>query len=322
MRTGTIQGAAGLPPLSKIVLGCCDFGSRLDESLSFRLLDMYYDAGGRTLDTARVYASWLPGGESASERTVGRWLTARGRWDAVTVVTKGGHPPLSDMHSPRLSPDELRKDLEESLAALGTGCVDVYLLHRDDPARPVEEIMDTLDAFVKEGKVRALGASNWTPGRIAAANAYAAAAGKTPFCLSQIQWSLAVCRPADFGDDTLCCMDEEAYEAYRDMKLPVMAFSAQAKGVLSKWLAGERQPDGFIGRVMTAENQARAARLEVVSRQTGYSPAALAAAFVTSQEVDGYAVIGVSNEKQLADTLMAADLRLAPETLRYLATGV
>lgn len=318
MRTGYIKGADENLPLSKIVLGCCDFGSKLSEDEAFRQLDMYYDAGGRTLDTARVYACWAPGGESASEKTIGRWLKARGRRQDMTVVTKGGHPPLWDMHRSRLMPAELEGDLEDSLRALETDCIDLYFLHRDDLCRPVGDILDTLHRFVRSGKVRALGASNWSAARIREANAYARAAGVSPLAASQIQWSLAICRPEAFGDDTLRCMDGKEYASYLDMGLPVMAYSAQAKGVLAKWCAGKNPDGGFAERLMRPENRERARRLAVLSRETGISPAALSVAYITSQRLDGYAVISASRPEQLADTLAAAELTLSEDQVRYL----
>ncbi len=318
MRTDFIKGADGNLPLSKIALGCCDFGSRISEAEAFRQLDMYYDAGGRTLDTARIYAAWLPGGESASERTVGRWLTSRGRWGPVPAATKGGHPPLADMHVSRLSPDELERDLEDSLRALGTDCIDLYFLHRDDPSRPAGEIMDTLNRFVRAGKTRALGASNWSAARIQAANVWAEAAGMQPFSVSQIQWSLAVCRPEDFGDDTLKCMDRTEYAAYLDMGLPVMAYSSQAKGVLAKWIGGENPAGGFAQRLLRPENRERGTRLAALSRKTGISPAALSAAYITSQKLDGCAIVSASRPEQLAETLTASNLTLSEEQTRYL----
>ena len=318
MRTGFIKGAGGYPPLSKIVLGCCDFGTRLDEAASFRLLDMYYDAGGRTLDTARVYASWVPGGESASERTIGRWLKSRNRREEMTVVTKGGHPPLTDMSLSRLSPEELASDLEESLAALDTDYIDVYFLHRDDVNLPLSGIMDTLDRFVRNGQVRALGASNWSLERIQEANAYALSAGKAPFAVSQIQWSLAVCTPAAFGDGTLCCMDGDAYAGYLAAGLPVMAYSAQAKGIFSKLLAGEKPSGSFVERLTTPENRLRLERLRLLRAETGYSAAALSTAYIVSQKLDGYAVISASRPEQLADTLTASDLVLTAAQIAFL----
>lgn len=321
MKKVAIKGAGGSLSLSGIVLGCCDFGSRIPEADAFRQMDLYYEAGGRTLDTARIYAAWAPGGESASERTVGRWLTARRRWDEMTVVTKGGHPPLSHMHAPRLSPEDLQADLADSLAALGTQCVDVYMLHRDDESRPVEEIMDTLDRFVQAGKARALGASNWRLERIWEANAYAARAGRTPFAVSQIQWSLAVCTPQTFGDDTLVCMDGEALAGYARAGLPVMAYSAQAKGVFIKLLAGERVESDFARRLLTAENRRRLERLGRVSRCTGRSPAALCTAYVTARLPAGCAVVSASTEGQLLDTLSGADLHLSQKAIGFLEGG-
>lgn len=118
----------------------------------------------------RVYGTWGPTGRAVSEETIGAWLRSRGSRSRVTLVTKGGHPPLSDMHRSRLSETEIRTDIEESLRTLGTDWVELFLLHRDEVSRPAEEIVDTLDRLVKEGKALAVGVSNWTAERIEEAN--------------------------------------------------------------------------------------------------------------------------------------------------------
>ncbi len=309
MRAGQVPGAGGLVSLSRVILGSSYLGSDIDREASFQLLDTYYALGGRTLDTARVYAAWIPGGEGAAERTIGDWMLARGNRAEMTVITKGGHPPLADMHCSRLSRQEITADLEASLQALQTDYVDVYLLHRDDPVLPVEDIMDTLHDLVLAGKIRAIGASNWRASRIAQANAYAAAAGKTPFSLSEIQWSLAKTSPDALGDDTLVVMDAAEYAAYREMKMPVLAYSPQSKGFFSKCIAqgvgGLNQK--IMQRYVTPENLARLEQVKETCRKTGLSPAAVTLCYITCNPLNGFAIVGCSNPDQLRDSMTAAD---------------
>lgn len=133
------------------------------------------------MDTARVYASWLQGGDGASEKTIGEFLKSEGLRETAIIATKGGHPPLDDMHNPRINKLELTKDLNESLENLTTDYIDIYYLHRDNERKDVSEIMPILDGFVKEGKVKYLGASNWKVERIIAANKFARENNLTPF---------------------------------------------------------------------------------------------------------------------------------------------
>lgn len=165
--------------ISKIVLGTDYFGATVPEEKAFRLMDNYIDAGGNCIDTARVYASWLPGGDDASERTIGRWLKSRGNRNNIILSTKGGHPPLDNMNNGRLSRKEIEGDLDRSLKTLGIDEADIYWLHRDDTARPVEDIMETVSMLIAKGKVRAAGCSNWKAERIEAANRAAAANNDT-----------------------------------------------------------------------------------------------------------------------------------------------
>lgn len=310
MRTGQIAGKNGPVTLSKLVLGC-DFTSRLSKDEFFHLMDRYYAAGGRTLDTARIY------GASESEKTVGAWISSRGVRKEITLITKGGHPPIGRMHESRLSDGCIKSDCEESLRALGVDSVDVYFLHRDDPARPVSEIMDTLHDLVADGKVRALGASNWSLQRILEANRYAVGAGKTPFSVSQIQWSLALCTSESWGDDTLVCMTDAEYAGYRDAGIPVMAFSPQGKGFFSKYIAGGREAlsEKVKARFLNDVNLRRAEKVRRLSEQTGLTPAALVLTYLTCNPLECFAVIGCSSMSQLEDSLTAADAVVDPSLL-------
>lgn len=314
-------GGSGNPVfLSKIILGTGAFGTSIPAEEAFRLLDRYLELGGSTLDTARVYGTWGPAGRAVSEETIGAWLRSRGSRSRVTLVTKGGHPPLSDMHRSRLSEPEIRADIEDSLRTLGTDRVELFLLHRDDVSRPVEEIVDTLDRLVKEGKTLAVGVSNWTAARIEEANRYARSAGKAPLAVSQIQWSLARTTPQRLGDTTLVCMDDAEYARYRQMGLPVMAYSSQAGGLFTKWLRGgeEALSEGMRRCYVNDENRRRLGRLTRFCRETGCPPSAAVLAYITHNPLPGAALIGCSRLEQLEDSLAGCDRRFTPEEMGLL----
>lgn len=311
MRKGIVRATGGDLSLSKIVLGTCYYGTDIPKDIAYDMLDMYYAAGGRTLDTARVYG--LDAAErSASERTVGDWMKSRGVRDEMLLVTKGGHPQLYDLHVSRLSEGEIYADFEASMRDLSTDRADVYFLHRDDTSIPVGEIMNILDRLVKEGRVRALGASNWSLSRILEANAYALEKGKTPFSVSQIQWSLAHSTPEAWNDDTLVCMTDAEYAGYLKAGIPVMAYSPQAKGIFSKYIAGGEAALGrkIRERFLTDLNLRRIERVRALSAESGLSPAAIALGYITCNPLEGFAIVGCSSAAQLRDSLSAADLEM------------
>lgn len=307
------------PPISmsSLVLGTCYFSTGISRDESFALMDRCFELGGRTLDTARVYADWLENGESASERTVGAWLRERGVRREITLVTKGGHPHAGKS---RLRRADLREDMARSVDCLGCA-PDVYFLHRDDTSIPVGEIVDVLDELVREGMTRAVGASNWSLGRILEANEYAERNGRSPFTVSQIQWSLAAATPESWGDPTLVCMTREEYAGYLRRGIPVMAFSPQAKGFFSKFIAGG--PDAINSKIrqrfVTPENLARAERLREFCARRGISPAAGALAYLTCNALPAAAILGCSNVAQLEDSMTAADLQIGAREAAALA---
>ena len=170
---------------------------------------------------------------------------------------------------------------------------------------------DALDRHVKAGRIRALGASNWTCARIAEANAYARANGKTPFTVSQIQWGVAYVKPGAWPDPTLVSMTPEEYAGYLALGIPVMAFSPQAGGYFSKMISGEPLQPKFAERYDGPENRRRLAALREICARTGASPAAVLLGYITSNRLPGSAVIGCSTLEQLEDSMSACDLTLS-----------
>ena len=152
----------------------------------FSYMDEYLERGGNCFDTARIY------GGGQSEYALGEYLKNKKREDIV-IVTKCAHPDRSLENPPsRLTKADILSDVEISLKALKTDYTDVLFLHRDNIKMPVSEIMPILDSLVREGKVRILGVSNWTAGRIAEANEFAAENNLIPISINQISWNLAL----------------------------------------------------------------------------------------------------------------------------------
>lgn len=157
-------GRSGLST-APLIFGGNVFGWTADETTSHRLLDAFVDGGFNAVDTADVYSAWVPGhvgGES--EGVIGRWLKARGRRDDVLILTKVAMWPAQ----PGLSAANIAAAVEGSLKRLQTDYIDLYQAHQDDDATPIEETLEAFDRLVKAGKVRAIGASNFSPERLSA----------------------------------------------------------------------------------------------------------------------------------------------------------
>ncbi len=303
--------------LSTRVLGTDYFGSGVSEEDAFRLMDLYFAAGGNTLDTARMYANWLPGGDGASERTIGRWLAASGMRARTVLITKGGHGVKGGDPRGRLHAAELRQDMEESLENLR--CTpDLYLLHRDNPDVGVAEIMETLGEFVRKGYTKQIGCSNWRGVRIREANAYAAAHGLPPFAASEIQWSLALSDCEMQGDASLVCMDKTEFAFYEETGMSVLAFSSQAKGYFARFSSLETQNGKAMGRFDCPENRERAERAAALARRLGVGITAAALAYIDSNRFPACALVGCKRPEQIEDSMKDADLALSAEDLAFL----
>ena len=321
MKTGKIKNAAGGDiELSRIVLGVGNYGfGRTPRDEAWKLMDYYYEQGGNTFDTGRVYVAWVKGGASQSEKNLGDWIRSRGVRKNVNIITKGGHPEWRDIHYSRLAPECIEYDIRTSLAVMQMETIDIYLLHRDDEKIPVGEIMDALHEHVKEGLCKSIGASNWTLKRILAANEYARKNNKTPFTSSSIQWTLAYCRRQDLSDMTCVCMEPGEYEGYLAAGIPVISYTSQANGFFTKLI--ERGEEAITGRTLAFlndVNRARALKVREVCDKLGCTPAALSVAFIEENELNGYAVIGSRTMEQLRDSLSSDAVSLDGETINYL----
>lgn len=185
--TGHARVGLGALEVFPLCLGTNVFGWTVDERDAFTVLDAYVDAGGNFIDTADGYSEWIDGNVGGeSETIIGRWLASRGCRDEMVIATKVG---AWSRHK-GLAPATTRAALEESLRRLQTDRVDLYYAHRDDEATPFEESLGGFHELVSEGKVREIGASNFTASRLAASLEVSDRLGLARFVAIQPRYSL------------------------------------------------------------------------------------------------------------------------------------
>ncbi len=308
---------------SAICLGTGSFGSSLPEDRSFAVMDAYAEGGGNFLDTAHIYAAWLENGVGASERTVGAWVKARGMRDRVIIGTKGGHPPLDAMDRGRLGAADLNRDLNESLDRLGMDCVDIYWLHRDDPGCDLDELLETLNGFMADGRIRAFGASNWSVERIAEANARAGANGLKGFTANQPGWSLANRNPDAPQLPGMLSVDGPTRAWHGETQMPLVAYTSQACGYFSAdnvaWAqAGHEGPCPHGADFDCPTSRARLRVAAEIGKNKGYLASQVALAYLLHQPFPVYPIIGTGNPGRVQAAMTARVIALSDQELEQL----
>lgn len=315
------KAAEGTIDISAIACGTAEIGGKVGKRDSFAILDYFTEKGGTLIDTAKVYGAWHIPDRPLSEEMIGQWMLLRGNRHSVVISTKGAHPLWTDLSKPRVTPEAILGDIEDSLYALGTDYIDIYWLHRDDMSQPVGAIVEALNDAVRQGKVRALGASNWTAARIGEANAYASACGLQGFTGTQIMWSAAKFEePLNF-DDTLVQMSAADYTWCEQNNITVFAYSSQAQGVFRKAPnAGglknlSEEYRRYFGNDIVEGQIACAQELAEKYRTT---PSSILLAYITSHGVPSAALAGFSNIAQARDTLDNTDITMTQEEMNRL----
>ncbi len=306
--------------VSQIALGTGNLGASIPLPESLALLDAYVEAGGTFIDTAHVYSNWIPGTQSASEKTLGQWMKDRDNRDKLVIATKGAHPELDTMHVSRLSRADIVQDIIESLDYLQTEVIDLYWLHRDDPAIPVSEIVDILNEQVEAGTIRYFGASNWATARIEQALDYASERNLETFVANQAWWSLAELNDAQRADRTVIPMDAEGLEFHQRTGMALIPFSSQAHGFFSNLdrhgLEGVSADKRRLFENPT--NLRRFARVRELARRYNTDVDAVVLAYLLAQPFTVIPVIGPKRVSQLRSSLKALDVPLTPDDLIYL----
>ena len=310
--------------LSRLILGTMTLSADTPAARNDAdaLLDAAFENGICGVDTGHVY------GGGASERAVGSWLERRGVEHDVFVLSKGCHP---DASGPRVTPEALAQDLDESLDRLRLPAVDLYMLHRDDPATPVGEMVDAFAEHLAAGRLRAYGFSNWSRARIEEARDYAEANGRPLPAASSPNFSLADQVRDPWGGGCVTLTGDAAAgdrEWHRSTGMTVFAWSSLARGLFSgrvtrralaadPGLVDEACRTAYVHDV----NLARLERTIEFAAATGASVPQIALAWVLAQDLPLYAIVGAATEREVEELVAAAALTLTEEEQQWLRNG-
>jgi aryl-alcohol dehydrogenase-like predicted oxidoreductase len=299
--------------VSPLCLGGNVFGWTADEKTSFWLLDAWLDAGFNFIDTADVYSRWAPGHSGGeSETVIGKWLKQGGRRDKVVMATKVG----LDMGNGKvgLKPAYIRQAAEDSLRRLQTDCIDLYQSHKDDEATPLGETLEAYAQLIKAGKVRVLGASNYSAPRLALALETSRKLGLPRYESLQPLYNLY--DRAEFEQSLQkLCLDEE---------LGVIGFSSLASGFLTgKYRSAAdaaKSPRGktAIAKYLNPRGLRILAALDEVATATGSTQGRVALAWLLARPGITSPIASATSIAQLGELTAAAELVLDAEAIALL----
>jgi aryl-alcohol dehydrogenase-like predicted oxidoreductase len=304
-------GSSGLR-IAPVMLGGNVFGWTANEAASFRILDAFVAAGLDAIDTADVYSSWVPGHKGGeSETVIGNWLKARGGRDRVVIATKVGWDKKDAGGG--LARDYIHKAVEASLKRLQTDHIDLYQAHHFDKATPIEETLEAFQSLIQQGKVRAIGASNYTAPLLA--QALKASAAKTLPRYETLQPHYNLYERAGFEKDLEPLVLEKG--------LGVIPYYALASG----FLTGKYRTEADLGKSprgggMKSRFNERGFRilkaLDGVSARLDARPAQVALAWLMARPSITAPIASATTVGQLEDLVAATRLKLDPDAIKEL----
>src|ERR1700761_3629487 len=301
-----------LPP---IMFGGNVFGWTADEATSFKLMDACVAAGINAIDTADVYSVWAKGHQGGeSEIVIGNWLKQRGKRDDVVIATKVGAQMGSGDKG--LSRAWIMKECDASLKRLRTDFIDLYQAHRDDPETPQEETAQAFADLVKQGKVRVLGASNFTAARLKSALEVSQANNLPRYESLQPLYNL-VERPAFEDDLEALCRSEQ---------IGVINYYALAAGFLtgkyrSEADLGKSPRGGGVKKYLNERGLAVIKALDEVAAKHKATPAQVALAWLIARPGVTAPIASATSVEQLQDIVHATALTLSPQDMEALNTA-
>ena len=290
------------------------FGWTIDQKTSFSLLDALVEKGLYFIDTADVYSRWAPGNQGGeSETIIGNWLKQSGKRDKIVLATKVG----MDLGEGKtgLAPARIRQAIEDSLRRLQTDTIDLYQAHRDDSDTPLQETLATFDALIKEGKVRAVGASNYKAERLAEALKVSEEQGLARYETLQPEYNL---------------YDREEYESglekvASENGLGVINYYSLASGFLSgKYRRPEdasksQRGDGVVQKYLNPRGLSILKALDRVAESNNATPTQVALAWQIARPSITAPIVSVTSLAQLDELVKAAALKLSEADLRTLS---
>ncbi|MFL6448941.1 MAG: aldo/keto reductase [Bryobacteraceae bacterium] len=299
--------------VSPIMLGGNVFGWTADEPTSFRILDAFVERGFNFLDTADVYSAWVPGHSGGeSETVIGNWLTRSSKRDKVILATKVG---LEVRGRKGLSKNHILRSAEESLRRLQTDYIDLYQSHSDDRETNFSETLSAYAQLIREGKVRAIGASNYSAERLTEALQVSKNGNLPSYCSLQPLYNL---------------YDREEYETNLEpvvssWNLGVVPYYSLAAGFLTGKYRSQKDLENrargtTVQKYLNERGHRILAALERVAQDYRSTPAAVALAWLMARPTVTAPIVSATSMEQLETILGAADMKLSQQSIVYLDT--
>jgi aryl-alcohol dehydrogenase-like predicted oxidoreductase len=298
--------------VSTLCLGGNVFGWTADEATSFRLLDAYVDAGLNFIDTADVYSTWVPshtGGES--EAIIGKWMKARGNRDKLVIATKVG----SEMGPSQkgLSKSYIRSAVEASLQRLQTDYIDLYQSHRDDLETPQQETLQAYEELIRDGKVRAIGASNFTAERLKEALAISTELGLPRYESLQNKYNLSDRSEYEAELEPLCRKEEIGVIPYYGLASGFLTGKYRSEADFGKSVRG-----GRMAAYLNDRGKRILAALDDVAARKDATPAQVALAWLIARPGLTAPIASATSVEQLHDIVKATKLSLETDDVAQL----
>jgi len=304
-------GAGGLAT-PRLVLGGNVFGWTTKGEAAFAILDRFAEAGGTMVDTADVYSAWVPGHRGGeSEALIGAWLQRRARQgrDGLAVATKVGFMA-------GLKADGIARAAEASLKRLGVEAIDLYYAHKDDEATPLEETLGAFDKLVRAGKVRAIGASNYSAERLAEALAVSEREGLARYEVLQPEYNLMTRTGYEGALQQLCVAEGIGVLPYFGLAAGFLTGKYRSQADFGKSVRGDRMSAYLDERGLRV-----LAALDAVAAETGATPAQAALAWLAAQPGVTAPIASATSLAQLEELLGVFRLELSAEQMERLSAA-
>ena len=295
--------------IAPLMLGGNVFGWTADEKTSFTVLDAFVDQGGDAIDSADVYSAWVSGHEGGeSERVIGAWLKQSGKRDKVVIGTKVGMWPKQL----GIKRDNIVAACEGSLQRLGIETIDLYWLHRDDEATHPEEYLGALDALKQAGKVRAVGASNFKPGRFSEALEQSKRSGVVRFDAQQPEYNL-MNREIEAELMPLCVKERVSITPYYGLASGYLTGKYRSEADKAKSIRG-----GRMDKYMAGKGPAVLAALDAVAGRHDATPAQIALAWIMAKPAIAAPIASATSVDQLNELMGALRVSLSADDMAEL----
>ncbi|WP_375391833.1 aldo/keto reductase [uncultured Sphingomonas sp.] len=301
--------------ITPLVLGGNVFGWTADKAASFAVLDAFVAGGGVLIDTADVYSAWVPGHRGGeSETVIGEWLQQSSKRDQVLIATKVGMLPGEG--GEKLAPARIAAACDASLQRLGTDRIDVYFAHRDDEEAAQEDYLAAFGKLVEAGKVRVVGASNFTAARLKSAVDVAKGGELPRIHVLQPEYNLVSRHKFEGELQDYCVSENIAAVPYYGLASGFLTGKYRSEADLAKSVRGSRMKE-----LLTGKGAAVLAALDQVAAETGATLAQVALAWLAAQPGVTAPIASATSVAQLEELLPAMTLALSEDQLGRLTNA-